>query len=239
MTQTANIPDAKATEIFRNQWEIYQKVLKHDYLANRGACAALHRFLTEEVDRPFDFVDLACGDASGVVGALQGTRITHYTGIDLSGPALAYAAESLRALDCETELQEADFTAAIAGRTRPVDIVWLSLSLHHIETPAKLKLMREIAARMKSSGAFLIYEPAREEGEVPAAYFDRFEEIGRKDWSALSPIELNDAMSHVRTCDHPETASTWMALGREAGFSRIDELFRSPDAMFRLFVYRT
>jgi hypothetical protein len=231
--------DGKAGEIFRKQWEIYQKVLRHDYLANRGACAALRRFLTQEVDRPFDFVDLACGDASGVVGALQGTEVTHYTGIDLSGPALTFARKSLETLKCEVELDEADFTTAIAERTRPIDIVWLSLSLHHLETPAKLKLMREIAERMDNSGAFLIYEPALEAGGGRAIYLDRFEEIVRKSWTALTATEFEEVMNHVRTGDVPETATAWVALGREAGFTRIAELYRSPDELFRLFIYRT
>jgi hypothetical protein len=45
-------------------------------------------------------------------------------------------------------------------------------------------------------------------------------------------------MEHVRGCDLPETVSDWSALGREAGFTKIAELYRSPDDLFRLFSYR-
>jgi hypothetical protein len=45
-------------------------------------------------------------------------------------------------------------------------------------------------------------------------------------------------LGHVRGCDLPETQSTWIELGREAGFSKITEPYRSPDDLFRLFIYR-
>jgi type II secretory ATPase GspE/PulE/Tfp pilus assembly ATPase PilB-like protein len=38
----------------------------------------LHRILVDEVDRPFRFLDIACGDASATVDALKGTRVAHY-----------------------------------------------------------------------------------------------------------------------------------------------------------------
>ena len=80
--------DETALDIFRHQWELYRKFLTHDYLENAGAYAELHRFLNDNVTRPFAFVDLACGDASGIVTALKGTEIANYRGIDLAPPAL-------------------------------------------------------------------------------------------------------------------------------------------------------
>lgn len=227
-----------AVEIFRHQWELYQKFLTFDYLSNAGAYVELHRFLTSEVGRPFDFVDLACGDASGVITALKGTKIAHYRGIDLAAPALDLAKSNLKVLSCPVELEQSDFTEAMRDKTRPADIVWISLSLHHLATPDKQKLMQEIRARMRSDGAFLIYEPTRDDGEDRPAYLDRFEETGRHDWTALSGEEFKEAMGHVRSCDLPEMVSVWEQLGREAGFSKITELYRSSDDLFRLFCYR-
>jgi len=230
--------DGQAVEIFRHQWDLYRKVLDNDYMSNCDAYAELNRFLAGVISRPFDFIDLACGDASGVVPALEGTSIASYDGIDLAAPALALAAKNIKPLSCPAKLEEADFVTAMEKRSGPVDIVWISLSLHHLETPDKCALMRAIRGRMDDSGAFLIYEPTRDDGEDRPAYLDRFEEIGRRDWTALSADEFQEAMHHVRTCDLPETASEWVALGREAGFSRIAERYRSPDDLFRLFSYR-
>jgi SAM-dependent methyltransferase len=214
------VRDGAALDIFRHQWELYRKFLKHDYLSNAGAYGKLHRFLTNDVARSFGFLDLACGDASGVVGALEGTEVARYRGVDLAPPALELAKKYLEALPCEVTLEQADFVEAMRDRDEPADIVWISLSLHHLATPDKRALMREIRERIEADGAFLIYEPARRDGEDRPAYLDRFEETGRREWTALSAEEFADAMKHVRTCDLPETVSERIALGQEAAFLR-------------------
>jgi Methyltransferase domain len=232
----AAAPDATALDIFRDQWGLYRKFLEHDYLSNAGAYADLHRFLMRDVARPFGFIDLACGDASGIVTALEATKINHYRGIDLAPPALELARVNLQALPCAVELEQADFSKAM--RNRSGDIVWISLSLHHLATPDKRALMREVRDGMSADGAFLIYEPTMRDGEDRPAYLDRFEKTGREDWTALSADEFKEAMHHVRTCDLPETFSAWVTLGREAGFQRVNQLFSSPDDLFQLFSYR-
>jgi len=230
--------DETALDIFRHQWELYRKFLTHDYLENAGAYAELHRFLNDNVTRPFAFVDLACGDASGIVTALKGTEIANYRGIDLAPPALELAKRNLAALPCAVELDEADFVQAMRTGSGPADVVWISLSLHHLTTPDKRTLMREIQAQLSPNGALLIYEPTCRDGESRADYLDRFEETGRREWTALSAEEFEEAMRHVRTCDLPETVTEWGTLGHDAGFTRIAELYKAPSDLFRLFSYR-
>ncbi|MFA6141000.1 MAG: class I SAM-dependent methyltransferase, partial [Hyphomicrobium sp.] len=107
-SQIATAPpmDATALEIFQNQWEVYRKFLRYDYLSNGEAAGALRRYLTSEVARPYRFLDLACGDASGIAVALEGTPVEQYRGVDLSGPALAIARTNLATLPCPAELDE-------------------------------------------------------------------------------------------------------------------------------------
>jgi SAM-dependent methyltransferase len=236
--QEHSVRDARALEIFQQQWELYRKFLTYDYLSNAGAYAHLHSFLQSNIARPFALLDLACGDASGIVEALKGTPIASYRGIDLSGPALDHARKNLEKMPCRAELVQADFVTAMRSPQRGADIVWISLSLHHLDTGDKRTLMREVRQCLNEGGAFLIYEPTQDDGESRAAYLDRFEEIGRKDWKALSPQEFAEAMNHVRTCDLPETITNWIELGRDAGFSRVSELYKSADGLFRLVSYR-
>jgi hypothetical protein len=81
---------------FQQQWQLYCKVVANNYLFHREAYAWLHTILVNEVDRPFRFLDIACGDASATVDALKETRIAHYRGIDLCGEALGWQAMPLR-----------------------------------------------------------------------------------------------------------------------------------------------
>ncbi len=79
--------------LFQQKWQIYRKVVENNYLFHREAYGWLHRILADEVDRPFRFLDIACGDASATVDALKETRIAHYHGIDLCGEALVLASQ--------------------------------------------------------------------------------------------------------------------------------------------------
>jgi len=74
---------------FFNAWAIYRKVLANNYMHHREIYQAVTELLAEQWEtRPFKLLDLGCGDASFLAQALQGRAIQHYTGFDLSDPAL-------------------------------------------------------------------------------------------------------------------------------------------------------
>jgi len=97
--------------------------------------------------------------------------------------------------------------------------------------------MSEIRAVVGARGRFLIYEPTSREGEDRKHYLARYEQQ-RQAWSALAATEWEGLMAHVRTFDLPETVSSWIALGHDAGFTAVDELFEAPTDLFRMFCYR-
>src|SRR5215831_3381331 len=121
---TSPVVDEQAMQAFRHQWQIYSKLVDKDYLSHQEVQAVLHRELVTDVNRPFKFLDLACGDARLTVAALQGTRVIHYHGIDLSEPALAMAGQTVETLPCPAELEERDFVTAMRDRPEPADVVW-------------------------------------------------------------------------------------------------------------------
>ena len=232
------VSDEPAMEMFRKQWAIYEKFIEHDYLATKDVSRCLHGILARDMARPFRFLDLACGDAKGIVAALKGTQVSHYHGVDLAQPALDMAKANVDTLACQTELEHADFVEAIRDRPEPADVVWIGLSLHHLKTPDKGALMREIRDMIDSNGLFLIYEPTKEEGEIREEFLDRFERITRPLWPAFTDDEWAAVQAHVRGYDLPETGSGWLELGRGAGFEKADEVFRDPTGFLRMFCYR-
>jgi SAM-dependent methyltransferase len=230
--------DEQAMQTFRHQWQVYSKVVDHDYLSHKAVGAVLRRELVTDVNRPFRFLDLACGDARLTVAALQGTHVIHYHGIDLSAPALAIARETVETLACPVELEEEDFVSAMRGRPEPADVVWIGLALHHLQTPDKQVLMREVRAAVGDASRFLIYEPVRLEGESRPAYLDRFEQINHSGWAALTPGEWALILAHVRDADFPEPPSVWAQLGRNAGFLDVRDLFTDPTGFYSVFCFR-
>jgi SAM-dependent methyltransferase len=232
------VVDEQAMQTFRQEWQLYSKLVDNDYLSYQAVRAVLHRELVAEVNRPFRFLDLACGDARLTVAALQDTSVIHYHGIDLSEPALALARQTVEALTCPVELEQGDFVSAMRERPEPADVVWIGLALHHLQTADKQVLMSEVHSALGDGGRFLIYEPVRHEGESRPMYLERFEQTTRSTWTELKPEEWASILAHVRTADFPEPPSIWTKLGRDAGFTDVRDLFTDPAGLYMLFCFR-
>jgi ubiquinone/menaquinone biosynthesis C-methylase UbiE len=227
-----------AAEVFEREWLTYRKLVDNNYLFHREAYDCLRRIVKAEFNRPFQFLDIACGDASATVGALTGTNLAQYFGIDLSAAALAIAANNLRVLGCPVELELCDFTEALARWQKRVDVAWIGLSLHHLQAPEKLAVMRDVRRIIGVDGLLVIYENASPDGEDRAGWLHRSHRE-QSDWEAYLTREEWDAMAaHVRANDFPETTSRWQALGREAGFRVAQEVFVTPTDLYRMYVFR-
>jgi ubiquinone/menaquinone biosynthesis C-methylase UbiE len=229
--------DAAALMQFQLQWATYGKVVAVDGLAHREVGRRLHEALNETYERPFDFLDIACGDASMMRTALAGTRIRHYHGIDLSKPALDLAAGNLDGMPFEVDLDHRDFVEAMLSRPEPADAAWCSLSIHHLATDDKRRLMTAIRRTVGARGIFMLYEPTLRPGEDRQGYLDRFARTNRQRWSVLTPPEWEQIYEHVVTCDFPEPPAVWCELGRDAGFGDACEVFVDPTDFYRLFRY--
>lgn len=230
-------PGSAAATVFQEEWQVYRKMVDNNYLFHREAYAALHRHLVVEATEPFRFLDIACGDASATIGALRGTRIAHYHGIDLSKTALDLARETLATLPCPVTIEVRDFVEALRDQPPAADIVWIGLSLHHFLAPQKLELMRHIRSIVGDRGMFLIYENASPGEETREAWMDRWD-LQLPHWHAYTPQEWDTIAEHVHANDFPETAATWHALGTAAGFSRVREIYVCPTDLFRLYCFQ-
>jgi ubiquinone/menaquinone biosynthesis C-methylase UbiE len=228
------VVDANAMEQFQKQWGAYQKLVDSDVLSHRAAGATLHQVLAG-ISRPFTVLDIACGDASLTKRALAGTEASHYHGIDLSEPAIELAAKMLDGVPYEVDLDHQDFVTALEQRPEPADVVWCGLSIHHLVTADKLKLMKAI--RGSTGIAFILNEPSRRDGEDRETWLRRFLGAQEPTWTTLTPEEHQQIVHHIETCDLPETASGWLDLGREAGFATATQLFVDPTDGLRIFRY--
>ncbi|WP_413992182.1 class I SAM-dependent methyltransferase [Labrys okinawensis] len=226
----------QAAALFQTQWQTYRKVVDNNYLFHNDAYAALHQFLIDEQPLPFSFLDIACGDASSTFGALAGTAVARYVGVDLSEYALELAARGAL-LSCPCAFRLGDLADALTSWSEPMDVIWIGLSLHHFRAPQKLDLMRECCRIVGGSGKLVIYENAGPDGETRDDWLARWD-CQRPNWHAFTPAEWAALRTHVHEYDFPETVSSWHELGRAAGFVAIRQLFASPTDLFRLFVFQ-
>ncbi len=205
---------------------------------HREVYSLLHKILITEAPKPFRFLDIACGDAMGSATALNGTEISRYIGIDLSEPALALAEETLKPLPCPVTLVQADFAEALVDWAEPADVAWIGMSLHHLETPAKGKVVRHVRRLLDQGGLFLIWEPTLRDGEDRDGWLDRFEYGSRPLWAELDASEWNAMLMHMWESDYPEPASACHALGLEAGFRSAETVFVAPSELAQVYCYR-
>jgi hypothetical protein len=104
----------------------------------------------------------------------------------------------------DVELDHRDFVEAMTSRPEPADAAWCSLSIHHLQTDEKLRLMQ--AVHEATSTMLMIYEPTREDGEAGQGYLQRFRRINRAAWTTLTDEEWMQVDHHVTTCDFPAGA---------------------------------
>ncbi len=227
--------DADALVQFRKHWAGYQTLVDNDYLSHRAVGGLLHDTLAADLDAPFAFLDIACGDASLPKAALADTLVRHYHGIDLAEPAIKLAAANLAGVPYRVDLDHRDFVQALNDRPEPAEFSWIGLSLHHLATAEKIRLMKAI--RRATGRMLMIYEPARRNDEDRETFIESFLATAKLHWRALTDEQWNDIATHVATYDLPETAAGWLDVGRQAGFSEAREMFVDPTGFLRVFRY--
>ena len=222
--------------VFNQQLSTYRKIVGENLMYHNEVYALLKNVLSGQMPRPFSFLDIACGDASASAAALRDTSIARYFGIDLSARSLELASENLKVLPCAFELRCCDFAEAMTDWSEPIDVAWIGMSLHHLQSEEKAVLMKNVHKALARGGIFLIWEPTLLEGETRAEWLDRFAGL-RRAFAAVTEDEFQAMESHMRLADFPESVDAWLAMGRQAGFSNAEELFVMPNRMGRVFKY--
>jgi cyclopropane fatty-acyl-phospholipid synthase-like methyltransferase len=224
-------------ELFAKGLATYQKVVRHNYMAHREVYRLLHGVLVSEAPKKFVFLDIACGPATGSAQALRDTDVGGYIGVDISQPSLDLARKELKDLSCPIDLRRQDFVETVNAWSEPVHVVWIGQSLHHLKRSEKGDFIRRVRAILPPDGIFLIWEPTCLEGEDRDRWMERFRQM-RPEWPMVTDDEFAAFDSHHRASDYAETATTWMEMGRGAGFSRVDELLIVPNKLARVYRYR-
>lgn len=224
-----------ATDLFRQSWAFYRKLIDHDSLHHRGTHAALRRFVLDHEPGPFDLWDLACGDCTGVPELFSGTALRTYTGVDAAPPALELARQTLAGVPFGVRLVESDFPLFLAGaESTSTDLIWIGLSLHHFQPGAKRDILADCRRALRPGGHLLLSDLWRRPGEDRPSYLAAFLAHGEAHWPALTPQELERIEEHIVACDYPETPEGLEALARDAGFEREPVVLdRDPTGFFR------
>ena len=223
---------------FFSQWDIYRLCIEHNTLFHREVGEILRRELQAQTE-PFTFLDLACGDADLTAAALRGTKVRAYTGVDFSAPALALAANKISELGCPRTLHEADFTEFLRtnDENEKFDVIYLGLSLHHLERETKRETMKHLRRTTAPGGTFYMFEPFLHGGEERQGYVRRWADAMDGPYDSFPAAARNALRDHVTESERPESIEEYLTSGRHAGFADSQILFTDPGNFYALFKF--
>lgn len=224
----------RAKQIFETDWRIYQTLIEHNLFYHREVMSFMNQTITEHFQDGFDFMDLACGDASVVASTLDQTSVSSYQGADLSAQALHIAEQNLAGKPYGATLRQEDMKTVLKDKPLSFDMIWCGLSLHHLPDLAeKAEVFGTIFSALRPGGVFLSFEPVLPKGHSIETFYQALQPALKAEWvPALSTPDFDHMWSHIETCDHPETAQDWLNLGQTAGFERAENLFAMPKTQF-------
>jgi len=228
--------DASLVRDFFNGWSLYRRIVDNDYLYHRSVREALSRWL-DDLGHPFSFLDLGCGDADFSLGILRGRSLRSFTGIDLSPVALDLARQQTSLLGVPCSLITGDFMTGLGGLPGKYDIIYLGLSLHHLQRKEKEFFFGELRRKLNLGGVLLIFDPILMPCESRESYMKRWVDHTRSSWNALTVDEVSEAVEHVTTADFPEEIATLNGMAVGAGLKPADVLFKDPTDFYALMAF--
>ena len=131
-----------ATEFFVDTWEVYRKLVAANDMFHQELYAEVEKRLTPAYGRPFSLLDLGCGDAAALGPILCRLPVSCYLGVDLSPVALELAAANLLGLSGTVAFQLENILDTLAGEREPVDVIFSSFVLHHLDADEQLAFLQ-------------------------------------------------------------------------------------------------
>lgn len=222
------------TAIFRQKWGVYRRVIDLNYLNHREVIDAFASELRSwspaaPPPSPARVLDIGVGD--GWVDAQLFSQpgmppLASFTGIDLSGEALALARGAGIPVPAPT-LTQADMAEWMpAAPPAAFDVAFTAFVVHHLTASGKAALLRGVHRALAPGGLFLycdVYSsfPGASREEVMAAWKVKFH-----DYHGLTLEERHDLWDgHVSKYDIPEELGTMEGMLGDAGFVEIRNVY--------------
>lgn len=207
------------------EWQIYEKLLIHDYMDHRAFFNRLQSEILARFKRPVAILDLGCGDLSPILPMLENIPVQRYVGIDESEVALALAARRLEQLSVPRRLVKGDLLEAMTDIGESFDVVLASFSLHHLSDPAyKQRALEAGHQLLTSDGLFAVVDVFCAESEPRDGYLERWIDHAMERYEELHDAEMKILSDHVRSRDFPVSLSMFEKLGKQAGLERFELL---------------
>ncbi|WP_069472365.1 class I SAM-dependent methyltransferase [Candidatus Marithrix sp. Canyon 246] len=215
---------SKQIKEFFNQWNIYKKVIKHNYMFHIEIFQKLQYFLNQHQHQ--NLLDLGCGDAYHIARILKNSHITNYYGIDLSEIALQEAQQNFATINCDKQFIQTNLIDFIATQQAKFDIIIAGYSIHHLTLTEKDNFFAQATIALKPGGSLLIYDLVRCEDETQSDYLDRWWKYCLNNWKAMTSEELSLIKYHIYNNDYPETFAIFNKIAIKQQYKKVESLYK-------------
>lgn len=220
---------------FFRQWNVYQKVIAHNYMLHQEVASFLSTALAGLGNRGLRILDLGCGDAAMIAGLGPALSIESYRGVDLSGPALDFARKNLESLDCDKRFVENNFLNEIMSLSGEYDVIIAGYSLHHLSQDEKILFFQRAHALLGEGGRVVIYDLVRRNDESRSQYLDRLCRYYGENWHQITAEELEAIFDHIKNSDYPEQEGFFEKMATQFNYSCHVTEFRDADRLYDFF----
>lgn len=211
---------------FFQGWQLYQSVVQSNLMEHREIGTAL-RSVFESLDPEFSVLDLGCGDSSMAIKALEGLRVSRYTGVDLTAPALEIARANFRGTYSATWVH-ANMVDYIARWNQQFDVIMTSFAMHHLTADIKQVWLMNIAKHLTPSGCLVLIDtccPAdMSRDETVQMYLSLIAE-----WP-LSTDDKATIATHMWSSDFPESEAFMEAALAATGLNQTT-IYKHPHGL--------
>ena len=221
-------------------WRAYKAILEHDYLWHSMAAGALKQQLLERFgsDRPFAFLDVACGDACVTAAVLKDFPLARYTGVDSSREALTQALKYTEELGGGHRLVASDYLDYLENANETFDVIYVGMVAHHLGEAGLERFFRVVKNRLSRGGVLMAYETFLLADETRDEHTGRLCRIIRLFWSKMPDEYQQFVVDHVTTSDFPVSFQVWNEHALRAGLGPMQVLAKSPDRLMAFVVHQ-
>ena len=211
---------------FFQGWQLYQSVVQNNLMEHREIGTAL-RSVFESIDPGFSVLDLGCGDSSMAIKALEGLRVSSYTGVDLTAPALEIARANFHGNYSATWVH-ANMVDYIARCDQQFDVIMTSFAMHHLPADIKQPWLIDIAKHLNPTGRLILIDTCCPAGlsrdETVQSYLDLI-----ADWP-LSDADKASIAAHMWSSDYPESEAFMADALTAAGLTH-SMIYKHPQGL--------
>ncbi|MCP3660729.1 MAG: class I SAM-dependent methyltransferase [Bacteroidetes bacterium] len=228
-------------KLFFEQWKLYQKIIKHNYMKHKEIATALDTSLLSSKHDGIKILDVGCGDAEVISKVIKAKDIKEYMGIDLTELALQYAKKNMEDIECEKKFLRDDFLQKMQHlqlESKKFDYIIAGYSLHHLTITQKENFFRLAKNLVEEGGQLIIYDLILKKNEKKKAYVERFFDICKKEWCLLEENELKSVFEHVLKNDILETKKSLEDMGEKHGFCNLEVKFNDYNKFYGFLSFR-